>query len=116
MLCAAEEEGADGRGPPVRGRAGTRERGRGAADKRGQVAARERGGRGMEERAGGPRGSTGRNWPDRGGREGFSFPFFFLSNSFFSFSKVYLYTFIHSRYFLGAKNEMLGETTCVKCY
>jgi hypothetical protein len=42
MLCVVEEEGAGGRGPPVRGRAGARERGCGAADKRGRVAVRER--------------------------------------------------------------------------
>jgi hypothetical protein len=101
MLCAAEEEGADGRGPPVRGRAGTRERGRGATDKRGQVAARERGGRGTEERAGGPRGSGAREseggggggkraWAGigpTGGERVFPFPFSFSLTPFSPFQK-----------------------------
>jgi hypothetical protein len=75
---------------------------------------------------GGPRGSDARESEGGGGGgaragigpaggRGFSF-FSFPLTPFFSFSKVYLCTFIHSRYFLGAKNEMLGETTCVKCY
>jgi hypothetical protein len=116
MLSTDGEEGADGWGPSVRGRAGARERGGAWLASRAEWSAGE-GGRARRGSARwwagwaeAGRGSEGeRAWAEIGPAErGVSF--FFFSSFLFSnsFSPLYKYSFIFSR----CQNEML----CVKCY
>jgi hypothetical protein len=111
---------------------GARERGRAWAGKWGWAAARERGkhatqegeredGPGWDEGEGGARAREGeglRAWAEGGpakGREGF-FVFFFSLFSFLFSITFPFYSHMHIyKIFSRCKNEMLGETTCVKC-
>jgi hypothetical protein len=85
---------------------------RGGARSVGEHAGMGRVGRRGGDRAWGWAGAgMGQGRPNRGGE--FS-PFLFL-NSLLIYTYIYIFIYIYKR-FSRCKNEMLGETTCVKCF